>query len=61
MSECKGCGSTQEDRKRFLDKSGDAYTEADLEVRLCPHCDGDKCDICDMGDDVGCLACEDED
>ena len=31
-----------------------------LELIECPHCGGQKCPSCDMGDDVGCMNCENE-
>lgn len=43
--ECPACGNT-------------SYEGALLQ---CPHCDGLKCSCCDMGDDVGCPACDNED
>lgn len=27
----------------------------------CPHCGADKCNVCDMGDDVECANCASED
>jgi len=42
--ECPSCGST--------------HYQWDL--KECPHCYALKCDICDMGDDVGCATCENE-
>ena len=42
MPQCPACGS--------LDYLG--------ELRECPHCGGMKCDQCDMGDDVGCVVCD---
>jgi hypothetical protein len=42
--ECNACGSS--------DYDGD--------LRECPHCGSTKCSRCDMGDDVECAACPDE-
>lgn len=42
--ECPACGS-------------DTY-EGDL--MDCPFCDEQKCEDCDMGDDVRCAGCENE-
>ncbi|EXI92113.1 MAG: hypothetical protein AW12_00856 [Candidatus Accumulibacter sp. BA-94] len=42
QSQCNACGSN--------DYKG--------ELRECPHCGSTKCDICDMGDDLECAACE---
>lgn len=28
------------------------------ETRECPYCGQQKCDMCDMGDEVACLHCE---
>lgn len=41
---CPACGST------------------DFEGALieCPHCEGFKCSFCDMGDDVSCVGCDNE-
>lgn len=36
------------------------YTDYEGELRQCPHCEGQKCSCCDMGDDVGCPACDNE-
>lgn len=42
--ECEACGST--DYERYL--------------RECPYCGRTKCDACDMGDNVSCVACDEE-
>ena len=39
---CSACGST----------------EYEGELTYCPYCDETKCSFCDMGDDVGCVACD---
>lgn len=44
--ECPVCGND------------DTYTPRE---RICPFCGGDKCTQCDMGDDVPCMACQDDD
>ena len=52
--ECDGCGSTAAERRsnRPDDPGG---------LTACPHCGAMKCCMCDMGDDVGCGSCHDED
>lgn len=30
-------------------------------LKECPHCGSEKCNLCDMGDDTSCMACEGED
>lgn len=45
--QCGGCGSLPYERA----------TDA-KPLRECPHCGGEKCAICDMGDDVECGACD---
>lgn len=29
-------------------------------LKECPHCGGQKCNHCDMGDDTACMNCEGE-
>ena len=48
--ECGGCGATAEDRKKNK-------PEEDQGLSTCPHCNSDKCCMCDMGDDVECGNC----
>lgn len=43
--ECNACGAN----------------DYDGELRECPHCGSTKCSRCDMGDDVECPACPEED
>lgn len=43
--ECQGCG----------------YTEYEGKLKECPFCGGQKCSACDIGDDVECMQCENED
>lgn len=43
--ECPTCGSD------------DTYTPREL---ICPFCGCDKCTRCDMGDDVLCMGCEND-
>ena len=52
--DCEGCGSTAEDRKknRPNDRQG---------TSICPHCGTEKCCMCDMGDDVECGNCTEDD
>lgn len=45
---CPSCGCPPGDRSR-----GSDYRE----LRTCPHCEGQKCAMCDMGDDVECPSC----
>lgn len=45
LPECPGCGSTDYDGELFE----------------CPYCGIEKCSCCDMGNNVGCLACGDND
>lgn len=35
-----------------------ACGEEAAELLECPHCGGEKCAACDMGDDVACVACD---
>jgi hypothetical protein len=35
-----------------------ACGESTSEIRKCPYCGGEKCDACDMGDDVECMLCD---
>jgi hypothetical protein len=50
--ECPACGAAAHDR---------AHNKPDSPQGLetCPHCNSEKCCMCDMGDDVECPACED--
>lgn len=43
---CPCCGSEPDANER---RAG---------LLFCPFCGGDKCECCDMGDDVPCRACE---
>lgn len=54
--ECGGCGSTLAERQKRRDK----YPDDDVPTGLtrCPHCDADKCCMCDMGDDTECASCD---
>lgn len=49
---CGGCGATPEDR---------ANPGNYLGLLICQFCDSDKCCMCDMGDDVECGNCPDDD
>lgn len=51
--ECGGCGATAADRN--LNRGEDPQG-----LSKCPHCDADKCCMCDMGDDVECISCSNE-
>lgn len=35
--------------------------EAPDYIKQCPHCGGEKCSVCDMGDDTSCINCEGQD
>ncbi|TDX11930.1 hypothetical protein EDF88_4528 [Buttiauxella sp. BIGb0552] len=35
--------------------------EAPDELYECPHCGAEKCNMCDMGDNVACNNCPEED
>ena len=50
---CNGCGATAEDRKA-------SKPDADQELFRCNNCGADKCCICDLGRDVLCANCPDE-
>lgn len=54
---CGGCGSTLADREKFAAGADDVP----LSIGACPYCNTDKCCMCDMGDDVNCGNCPDED
>lgn len=54
---CDACGATHADRLAYRDRHGDDGIPVDL--KDCPYCSGHKCCLCDMGDDVSCLGCED--
>lgn len=48
--DCPGCGSTALDRKQNKPDSPQG-------LETCPHCEAEKCCMCDMGDDVECPSC----
>lgn len=50
---CPGCGSSAKDRAKNRPDDPQGITE-------CPHCGTGKCCICDMGDDVECGSCHDD-
>jgi hypothetical protein len=54
--ECGGCGSTLGEREAKRKR----FPEEPIPTTLseCPHCGGSKCCMCDMGDDVRCISCE---
>jgi hypothetical protein len=52
--ECPGCGATAEDRK-------DNKPNEPQGLATCPSCGAEKCCMCDMGDDVECVSCPEED
>lgn len=49
---CPSCGSTIEDRR------SSERTNKRLGLSECPHCNSQKCGMCDMGDDVECPSCD---
>ena len=49
--ECPSCGASAGDRKRNKPDEPQGLSE-------CPHCGGEKCCMCDMGDDVECGSCD---
>ena len=49
--ECGGCGATPRDR--WVNKPDEPQG-----ITTCDYCGGDKCCMCDMGRDVGCIACD---
>lgn len=54
--DCNGCGSSLFDRERYARGNPDDGFLTGLVD--CPHCGADKCCMCDMGDDVPCLSCD---
>lgn len=52
--ECNGCGATAAERRANKPDEPQGLSE-------CPHCGTDKCTMCDIGDDVACGNCPDED
>ncbi len=56
---CDGCGSTLEDREKYAKQNPDGDTHTGL--TSCNYCDTAKCAMCDMGADVMCSNCINED
>jgi hypothetical protein len=56
--ECPGCGSLLSNREQ----KSSQYPGEDIPTSLlqCTFCQGYKCCMCDMGDDVHCLLCDNE-
>jgi len=52
--ECPSCGATARDR--LSNKPNEPQG-----LETCPHCMAEKCCMCDMGDDVECQSCSEED
>ncbi len=52
--ECIGCGATAVERRKNKPTEPQGLSE-------CPACGAAKCCMCDMGDDVECGNCPDED
>ena len=60
--ECPGCGSSFTDRVERSKRSVKEYGETlPTELTNCPHCGSLKCCMCDMGDDVECISCGNDD
>jgi uncharacterized Zn finger protein len=55
-TECPGCGSRPHTREMFRKQ----HNNPSIPINLyeCQHCGSLKCCFCDMGDDVGCLSCD---
>lgn len=51
--ECPACGATARDRKTNKPTEPQGLS-------ICPHCNSEKCCMCDMGDDVSCMSCEND-
>lgn len=51
--ECPGCGSSKRDREVKA-----AQDDTTILLKECPHCGSLKCNMCDMGDDVECISCD---
>lgn len=58
--ECECCGSTAADRLNKLTNDILNFPKEKHEAYLkpCPHCGATKCSMCDMGDDVYCISCD---
>lgn len=56
---CRGCDATLAERERHQKEAGGSPD--DLGFRYCRGCGGEKCCVCDMGDDVECGNCDDSD
>lgn len=58
--ECEGCGSTHRDRMARAGASAIEFPGEDHTPYLknCPRCGAIKCSMCDMGDDVNCITCD---
>lgn len=52
--DCPSCGATPGDRRSNMPGG---Y----LGLHTCNRCTAGKCCMCDMGDDVECLSCDDND
>jgi hypothetical protein len=50
---CPSCGATEGDRRSNKPQAPQGLDE-------CPYCGAEKCCMCDMGDDVECLSCDQE-
>lgn len=58
--ECPSCGSSLSDRQTYAaDNQHPGNPPLPTNLLTCPHCRANKCIMCDMGDDVACLSCED--
>lgn len=60
VHQCPGCGSSaaarrsaaQKNQTEFPDEQHDPY------FKECKRCGSTKCNMCDMGDDVECISCD---
>ena len=57
-TECPGCGSSLADREDYRKRNKNDTIPTDLQ--RCPYCGSDKCAMCNMGDDVNCPSCPDD-
>lgn len=60
LTPCPGCGSHLSDRERKV-KDSDPEDELSTKLLQCEFCGKLKCVMCDLGDDVHCLQCNQDD
>lgn len=59
IKECGGCGSEFTDRLATAESYDlDEPIDVANKITECPRCGGEKCNMCDMGDDVECGNCD---